>query len=191
MTLALMAMLSVAPATSRACMFDDEDNGFSLDTLDHYYPGGYSVVLKMVEARRDGRLMRLLDPAAPKLFMLQRLLKVVRGFEAQVRAAALEHAAEGQPPAFSLLLVESMLWVRFPATVAERAIEVHLPEPKPGDLIAIMGEDALIEIAAGRMTLAEAEKDGWLQFHGSGPAIARFYQTYSRIGDGIRPAPAR
>ena len=52
LALACLALLAVTPTAADACSFDNEDNGFSLDTLDHYHPGSYDVVLKVVEARR-------------------------------------------------------------------------------------------------------------------------------------------
>lgn len=184
--LTLAATLAATPSALRACAFDNESQDFSLDTLDHYYPGAYQVVLRMVEARRDGTLTRLIDPNAQKLFSLQRLLRAARGFEAQVRAAA--QAPGVEPPPTSVLLVDSMLWVRLPADIATRPAQMHVPQPSLGDLVVVMGDDALGAIVNGKLDLAEAEQRGLMQFHGSGPAIADFRRAYANVG--LKTAPA-
>lgn len=189
--IAVTAAWCAIAGPAHACAFDSEDQSFSLDTLDHYYPGAYSVVLRMVEARREGTLSRLIDPQAPKLFMLQRLLRVVRNFEGLIRdAARTAPEAEVKPPAFTLLLVESMLWVRFGPDIADRPALAHATGPEPGDIVAVMGEDALAAIAAGRFELAGAEQRGYVQFHGSAEAIARFRLAYSHIGTTATPTAA-
>lgn len=176
----LAAIIAASPAAARACAYDNEPHDFSLDTLDHYYPGAYQVVLRTVEARRDGTLTRLLDPDAQKLFSFQRLLRVVRGFERQARAAAQARGAE--PPATSILLVESMLWVRLPTDISSRAAQVHVPQPHPGDLVVVLGDDALAAIVNGKLDLAQVEQRGMLQIHGAVAAAADFRRIYANLG---------
>lgn len=183
LALLIAAAWCVVASPARACSFDNEDQSFSLDTLDHYYPNAYAVVLAMVDARRDGSLTRLLDPQGPKLFMFQRLLRVVRSFEGQVRDAARAlPEPDARPPAFSLLLVESMLWVRFGPDIATRPALAHATGPEPGDVVAVIGDDALAALAAGRFDLAAAEQKGYVQLHGPAAGIASFRRVYSHVG---------
>lgn len=180
------ALTGAAAGPVSACAYDNEPQDLSIDTLDHYYPGAYGVVLAVVAARRDGTLTRLLDPDAQKLFSFQRLLHVVRSFEGQMRAAARE--ASVAPPATAVLLVESMLWVRLPADVAERGAQVHVPHASPGDLVVVLGDDALAAIAGGKLDIATAEHKGFLNLQGAASAQADFRRVYANVGRSRAPA---
>lgn len=187
MVLALGAAAIAASATARACAFDDEpDPDFTIDTLDHYYPGGYAVFVKVADARREGLLERYVRAGADKPEMKERLFALAGAFERQVRAAARARAPAGTPPAFSLLLLDSMMWSHFSERIATEPAEIHAPEPKPGDLIVIASDDAMAAVAAGRFQLADLEQRGWLRYYGSGPGIARFRLAFARVG--IEPA---
>lgn len=184
---AIAAVLALGLAAeslpAHACAYDNEDQSFSLDTLDHYYPGAYSVVWSAVEARRAGRLTRLTDPDAPKLFMLQRILRAARTFEGLMRTAARSSATGADlPPPVSVLLVDSMLWVRLPADAATRQGEVHAVGPLPGDTIAVLHDDAMGAVVAGRLSLAEAEAQGLLKLLANSTEAAAFHRYYAGVG---------
>lgn len=178
------------PASLNACAFDDEpDPNFNIDTLNFYYPDAYSVFVRVADARREGALGHIAPLDMPKDEMKARLMSLASVVELQVRAAAKQRAPFGTPPPMSMLFLESMMWVHFPSTIADEPAEIHAPEPTPGDVIAVVGEDALVAVADGRLDLTEAEKRGWLQLFGSGPAIQRFRLAYSKVGG--TPAPSR
>lgn len=187
LALAVWTATIAASGTARACAFDDEpDPDFTIDTLDHYYPGGYTVFVKVADARREGLLQRYVRADADKPEMRARLIALAEAFERQVRAAARARAPAGTPPAFSLLLLDSMMWSHFSERIATEPAEIHTQEPKPGDLIVIASDDAIAAVAAGRLQLADLEQRGWLRYYGSGPGIARFRLAFARVG--IEPA---
>ena len=188
LALILAASGFAASPAARACAFDDEpDPDFNIDTLNNYYPGGYAVFVRVGDARRENTLGHLIAVDASKDEMKDKLFALAGAFERQLRAAAIARAPDGTPPAFSLLLLDSMMWVHFPERLATEAAEIHAPQPSPGDLIVIAGEDAIVAVASGRFDLTELEKRGWLQYFGSGPAIARFRHTFARVGATAAP----
>lgn len=182
--LAVLLMWTLAAsAPAHACAYDNESHDLSLDTVDHYYPGAYGVVLKVVEARRTGSLKRLIEPDANRLFAFQRLLRVVRTFEGHMRSAARQSVSAGSsPPSVAMLLVESMLWVRFPETLAEGSAQVHVAAPVPGDLVLVLGDDAMAAIVDGKLDIAQAEQRGFLHLHGAESSRVAFRLIYAPVG---------
>ena len=56
----------------------------------------------------------------------------------------------------SVVLVEPMLWTRFEPTAEGMRTILHTSGPTPGDTVLVTGEAVVAEIAANRLTLAQA-----------------------------------
>jgi hypothetical protein len=170
--LTVVAAVCMMAAPVLACSYDGEDNGLSVDTLNHYYPDSYGVVLSVLEARRAGRLERFTAEPTPKLVALQRVTRALRDID------GLRTPHPGSPDV-AVLLVESMFWARYPDG---RRAEVHLPGPQPGDVVVITSEDVIAGIAARRITVAQAEAAGWLMLYGRPDQITATRAAYAAIG---------
>jgi hypothetical protein len=90
------------------------------------------------------------------------------------------------PPAFSLLLIEPMLWTRFVSDGDDLRAQVHASAPQPGDLVLISGEEVIREITRNRLTIGEAHRHGLIRLYGTEEQVALFLALYSQIG-GPRP----
>lgn len=170
--LSVVAAVCLAAAPVLACSYDGEDNGLSVDTLNHYYPDSFGVVLSVLDARRVGRLERFTTETTPKLVALQRLTRALREID------GLRAPRPGSPDV-AVLLVESMFWARYPEG---RRVEVHLTGPQPGDVVIITSEDVIAGIAARRLTVAQAEAAGWLMLYGRPDLITAARAAFAAIG---------
>ncbi len=95
-------------------------------------------------------------------------------------------SGETRPPAFSLLLIEPMLWTRFVAEDGDLRAQVHTSGPQAGDLVLISGEDVIREVTRNRLTIGEAHRRGLVRLYGTEEQVALFLTLYDRVG-GVRP----
>lgn len=180
--MALAAFLTATSAPSKACTLDDVDGALTRDTLNHYYPDALDVLARVVEARRAGGL-----PPSPGLtpspLHIRGLMSLVSRLDRQMRTVSADRP--GHPVA--LLLVEAMLWSRFPARTGAGEPELHARAPTEGDLIVVTSEDAIRLVVAGKLTLAAAGSQGLLRLYG--PEMARQAFMAAHGSTGSAPAP--
>jgi hypothetical protein len=171
---ALIALLALS-GTALACS-DHEDPAVGRDRLAANYPGALDILPAVAAARRE----RLLPPANPMAtlwtdkFPLQRHIRAVEKFQDALNLAA----RGGAPIAFSMVMIEPMLWTRYaPAEGRAQAI-VHTERAEPGELVLVSAEDVISAIGDGRWNIGEAHAAGWLGLHGSPEQVAAFLAFY-------------
>jgi hypothetical protein len=85
-------------------------------------------------------------------------------------------------PAFSLVLVEPVLWTRFEPGADGLHAKVHVASAEPEDLVLVTGEAVISEIAGGRLTVGEASERGLIRLYGSEKQKSDFIGTYQLAG---------
>ena len=75
--------------------------------------------------------------------------------------------------AFTLVLIEPMLWARFQFDGGRATTSVHVDGAQAGDVVVWTAEAALRQIVDHRMTFARADELGLVRFYGDEAKIAR------------------
>jgi hypothetical protein len=91
--------------------------------------------------------------------------------------------------AFSLVLIEPMLWTRFRFDDGQVRTEVHVDGPQPGDLVVVSAEAALREVVAGRLTMPAVEAAGLVRFYGDPAHITQARRLFEATDGRSRPRP--
>jgi hypothetical protein len=126
-TLLFGAVMLALPPGAVACGYHD-DVSLARGVLNWTYPDALHVIGAMAQAVSERRL-------PPPTFGRERdpwgYYQVVRLLDQYAQRLRLP-LGETQPQAFSLLLIEPMLWTRF---ASEGSTQVHISEPRAGDLV--------------------------------------------------------
>jgi hypothetical protein len=173
-------MLSLPPAAD-ACGYHD-DVSLARGLLNWVYPDALHIVGAMAQAVSERRLPapasgRERDPWGYRLAM-----QLIDRYAQQLRMLS----GGARPPAFSVLLIEPMLWTRFVAEGGDLRAQVHASGPQAEDLVLISGEEVIREIARNRLTLGEAHRQGLIRLYGTLQQVALFLTLYDQVG-AIRP----
>jgi hypothetical protein len=183
------AMLSLPPAAG-ACGYHD-DVSLARGLLNWVYPDALHVVGAMAQAVSETRLPaptsgRERDPWGYRLAM-----QLIDQYAQQLRMLS----GGARPPAFSVLLIEPMLWTRFVSADGDLQTKIHTSGPEAGDLVLISGEDVIREIANSRLSIGEAYRHGLIRFYGTEGQVAFFLTLYEQVGRRhptqrrVQPAP--
>ena len=188
--LALVLAVGFRSATL-ACGYHD-DVSLARGFLNWTYPDALYVVGAISRATVEGRLPvpRATAPA-PDVFGV--------GYRETIRsqerlAAAFRSASANQPSrsAFSIVLVEPMLWTRFNVDQdGELTAQIHVSGPERGDLIVVSGEMVVAALADSGLTVGEAQRAGLIRLYGSDEQIAWFLVTFRDVGRNSSTSPAR
>jgi hypothetical protein len=174
----LFATLSWLPPAALACGYHDNVS-LARGLLNWVYPDALHVVGAISAAVAERRL----PAATPVSGALGSL-----GYHGAVRALGqhaqqLQMSSGGTPPAaFSLLLIEPMLWTRFVPERADLHAQVHVAGPQEGDLVLISGEAVIREITRNRLTIGDAHRQGLIRLYGTEQQVALFLTLYDRVG---------
>jgi hypothetical protein len=173
-------MLSLPP-WAVACGYHD-DVSLARGVLNWLYPDALHVVGALAQAVTAKRL------PAPTLerdpWGYQRTVRSLHQYAQQLRMLS----GETRPPAFSLLLIEPMLWTRFTPEDGDLQTQVHISAPQAGDLVLISGEEVIREISNNRLAVGEAYRHGLIRLYGTEDQVALFLTLYDQLG---RPGPAQ
>lgn len=181
---ATLAVLLVLTGTALPCS-DHEDPAVGRDRLAANYPGALDILPVVAAARRE----RTLPPANPMAtlwtdkFPLQRHIRAVAKFEEALNLAA----RGGAPAAFSMVMIEPMLWTRYAAADGRAKATIHTEGAEPGELVMVSAEDVINAIGDGRWSLKEAHAAGLLGLHGNQAEVTQFLALYGNAR-GVRAA---
>jgi len=170
-----LAALLLLSGTALACS-DHEDPAVGRDRLAANYPGALDILPAVAAARRE----KLLPPPNPMAalwadkFPLQRHVRAVEKFEIALNQA--RHA--GTPIAFSMVMIEPMLWTRYAPADGTVQATIHTAGAGPGELVLVSAEDVIGAIGDGRWSIGEAHAAGLLGLHGSPQQVAAFLGLY-------------
>jgi hypothetical protein len=91
-------------------------------------------------------------------------------------------SAEMQPSAFSLLLIEPMLWARFMPEGSGFRTQVHTSGPQAGDLVVISGEEVVRAVGNTSWTVGEAYRSGVMRLYGTDEQVRFFLALHDHAG---------
>lgn len=178
--LTLMAGVMAPSSEAVACGYDSPQS-VSRGVLNWAYPDSLHVIgaiSREVAARRLP--LANFNRAGADLFgqRFRATQTALTGFAELLRAAS----SEPSQPAFSLVLVEPVLWTRFEPSADGLHAKVHVASAEPGDLVLVTGEAVISEIAHGRLTVGEAGERGLIRFYGSEKQKSDFIGSYRHAG---------
>jgi hypothetical protein len=174
----LGALIIWPPSAADSCGYHD-DVSLARGVLNWVYPDALHVVGAISTAVAERRL-----PVGASVRGGRDLL----GYHATVRALD-RHArqlrmssGEMPPPAFTLLLIEPMLWTRFVPDNGDVRTQVHVSGPQAGDLVVISGEEVIRAVANNSLTVGEAYRSGVIRLYGTDEQVRSFLTLYDQVG---------
>jgi hypothetical protein len=163
----LAAALLIAPVSvtdgAWACGFEDPNSAtVQRGILNWTYPNALYVQGALTQAHLNRIIELPTAPAAQDLFgsRLRQTAEMLKRFGAELQ---LDGARDF---AFSLVLIEPMLWTRYTVSGGAVGTSVHVKGPEVGDLVVVSAEAALKEMVARRLTFQRAEELGLVRFYG-------------------------
>jgi hypothetical protein len=162
------------PSRAPACGYHD-DVSLARGVLNWTYPDALHVVGAISIAVAEKRLPAgATARGGPSLFGYHATVGVIERYRRQLH----ERAGETPVPAFSLLLIEPMLWTRFVPDQGDLLTRVHVSAPEAGELVIISGEEVIRAISDGALTLGEAYRAGLLRLYGTAQQVRAFLTIY-------------
>jgi hypothetical protein len=83
---------------------------------------------------------------------------------------------------FSMVLVETAMLTRFPASGSESKLEVDADSVDKDDLVVATGEPVVEGLLQGRLSIADALDTGCIRLYGTPEQISDFRATYGNVG---------
>jgi len=171
-TLAAAMLLAGAssPHLVLACAYEDPSAAdFQRGVISQFYPNSLHVLGALTQAQLGGVIPPEPAPRANYLFGYLKADRSLRLFGDELQ----DQQGEDNGFAFTLVLIEPMLWTRFQFDGGRATTFVHVDGPQPGDVVVWTAEAALRQIVDHRMTIARAEELGLIRFYGDEAGIAR------------------
>ena len=175
---ALGAVTAWSLSEAAACGYHD-DVSLARGVLNWVYPDALHVIGAISAAVAERRLPAgAAGRAGPGLLGYHGTVRAIERHGQQLRASA----SEMPPPAFSLLLIEPMLWTRFTSDEGDAQVQVHVAGPQAGDLVVISGEEVIRAIANNALTIGEAYRSGLIRLYGTDEQARSFLAMYDQVG---------
>lgn len=173
---ALTTFATFAPAASSCGYEDPSSAAVQRGLLNHAYPNALHVIGALTQARMEGVVAPPSQaPAANDPF----------GSQFRKTAQMLQQLGDtldvdpGDELAFSMVLLEPMLWTRFSMRDGHVATSVHVNGPAAGDLVVITTEAVIREIADHRLTPERARQIGLIRIYGDPARTARLQAIFA------------
>jgi hypothetical protein len=179
--LMLGTVLTCAPSRGDACGYHDNVT-LARGVLNWTYPDALHVIGAMAQAVSEKRLPAPTLGRARDPWGYHRVVRSLQRYAQQLRVLS----GETRPSAFSLLLIEPMLWTRFTSEGGDLQAQVHVSAPQAGDLVLISGEDVMGEITNSRLSVGEAYRHGLIRLYGTDEQVVLFLTLYGQVGS-VRP----
>ena len=151
-----------------ACGFEDPNSVTAArGILNFVYPQSLHVTSAVWRAELDGVLVRDATPAAARALVgYGRAARMLESFGASINATATSPA-----PAFSVVLLTSMLWTRFHQDDGTPAVTLHVNGPNVGDVVIVTDESVVAAIVRGALAPGRAVELGLVRFYGPADRI--------------------
>jgi hypothetical protein len=185
-------LLALLPVTSPlACGYEDPNSlALRRGALNLAFPNALYVQGALTQAHLSGTIV--VEPRRPVASDpfgggFRKAARMLRRFGEELPDVSYD--ADGF--AFSLVLMEPMLWTRFRFDDGQVRTEVHVDGSQPGDLVVVSAEAALREVVAGRLTMSAVEAAGLIRFYGDPADVAQFRKLFGAPDGMSRPRPAK
>lgn len=166
---AFMALALPGSPAALACGYHDPSS-VNRGMLNISYPDALHVHTAVWMAQLEGVIPRSEQPAdgneqpdAIKALVAYRDTLGRLGVLRDRMSAALQGRTA---PAFSMVLIGPMLWVRFEQTGATLDMAAHASSPSNGDVVIVTDEPVVAALVDGRISLQEAREHGLIRFYG-------------------------
>jgi hypothetical protein len=167
-----------------ACAYEDPSAAdFQQGVLSAFYPKSLYVLGALTQAQLDGIIPS--EPASRANYFAG-YLKTDRSLHLFGDALRDQQSEDGEL-AFTLVLIEPMLWTRFQFDGGRATTLVHADGPGPGDVVVWTAEAALRQIVDHRMTFARAEELGLIRFYGDEAKIGRVRKAIEFRWNDLKP----
>jgi hypothetical protein len=178
---ALTSLVAMAPVAF-GCGYEDANSAaVQRGVLNFAYPNALHVVGALTQARLAGVVAPPPEaPAGNDPFGSQLTARMLQQFGDALGVEP--HASDDL--AFSLVLIEPMLWARLAPRDGGVATSVHVSGPAAGDPVVIATEAAMREIVGRRLTAERADELGLIRIYGDPEKIARLRAIIAGQGHG-------
>ncbi len=185
---ALVVVMAIAgvnnPPPVFACAYEDPSAAdFQQGVISAFYPKSLYVLGALTQAQLNGIIPA--EPA-PRANYFAGYLKTDHSLHVFGDALRDQHNEDGAL-AFTLVLIEPMLWTRFQFDDGRATTFVHVDGPQPGDVVVWTAEAALRQIVDHRLTFARAEELGLVRFYGVDAKIARVRKAIEFRWNDLKP----
>ena len=173
-----------SPPPVFACAYEDPSAAdFQQGVISAFYPKSLYVLGALTQAQLNGIIP---SESAPRANYLAGYLKTDHALHLFGDALRDQRSEDGAL-AFTLVLIEPMLWTRFSFDGGRATTFVHVDGPQPGDVVVWTAEAALRQIVDHRMTFARAEELGLVRFYGDEAKIARVRKAIEFRWNDLKP----
>lgn len=173
---ALTTFVMFAPAAS-SCGYEDPNSAaVQRGLLNHAYPNALHVIGALTQARMEGVVAAPSEAPAAKDPFGSRFRKTAQMLQQVGDTLGVDPSDD---LAFSIVLIEPMLWTRFSMRDGHVATSVHVSGPAAGDLVVIATEAVIREIADHRLTPERAAELGLIRIYGDPAKRARLQAIFA------------
>ena len=152
-------------------MHDPNSTSMKRGLLSLIYPKALHVVGAVSMATMAGRLRVPRSSNLPADARLRLIAASLESFGTRL-------ARSGRPaPAFSLLLIEPMLWSVIDASANGKVVTSHVAGPAAGALVAITDTPVVAALLDGKLSVDEAVNADLVKFYGPTQAIGELQAT--------------
>ena len=179
-----LAVVIVGSPAAWACGYHDPSS-INLGMLNLAYPDALHVRTAVWMAQRDRLISGHEQPEATDS-PTARLSEMLRLRETALALGEmrdrLDAGADGQAvPAFSMVLIRSMLWTRFEPAGATLNMAVHAAGPAREDVVIVTDEPVIGALLDGRLTAEQARQLGLVRLYGSPADAANVASLLDRL----------
>ena len=174
----------IDPHSALACSYEDPSAAdFQQGVISSFYPKSLYVLGALTQAQLAGIIP---SEPAPRANYLAGYLKTDHSLHLFGGALRDQRSEDGEL-AFTLVLIEPMLWTRFQFDGGRATTFVHVGGPEPGDIVVWTAEAALRQIVDHRLTFARAEELGLVRFYGDEAKIGRVRDAIEFRWNDLKP----
>jgi hypothetical protein len=172
----LLAALLIAAASggAAACGMEDPSSvAIQRGSLNIAYPQSLHVGTAIWQAQLAGTLPRdplalrgELTPEARAALRLTRAAALLRQFAARIDTAVAPRAP------LAIVLLGPVMWNRFEFDGGQLRPLLHVDGPRSGDVVVVTDLAVIEAVGTGRLTLADALRDGLVRLYGAPAEVA-------------------
>lgn len=155
----LAAGLVFAAGGALACGYHNPSD-VARGTMNFIYPKSLYVRTAVWQAQSSGLLPPRSARAAKDLFAYQRIAASLRTLGNAVVSS------DARPPAFTVVLLDTMLWTRYAGGENGFDVEVHVKGPEKGDAVLVTESEVVRALNAGTLSFDRAEANGLIRLYG-------------------------